>query len=125
MVAVVGPLADDAQAQLGDWAGSSGQVNWMLDGQPRDMITTVLDGLRAEAPEDWEVTYSRGADIVRLEPDPEGNTWPDGQPRYADGELADLVRALAPGEISRYSAAKPVNACASTANSARKPVSTR
>lgn len=44
------------------------------------MITTVLDGLRAEAPEDWEVTYSRGADIVRLEPDPEGDTWPDSQP---------------------------------------------
>lgn len=34
-VAVVGPLADDAQAQLVSWAGSSGQVNWMLDGQPR------------------------------------------------------------------------------------------
>lgn len=110
-VAVVGPLADDAQAQLGDWAGSSGQVNWMLDGQPRDMITTVLDGLRAEAPEDWEVTYSRGADIVRLEPDPEGDTWPDGQPRWpiavpvepdesmiaqavADAQAADVVVAV-------------------------------
>ena len=44
-IAVVGPLADDAQNQLGDWTGNSGQVSWMPDGQPRDMITTVLDGL--------------------------------------------------------------------------------
>ena len=44
-IAVVGPLADDAQNQLGDWTGNSGQVSWMPDGQSRDMITTVLDGL--------------------------------------------------------------------------------
>src|SRR5690606_31249105 len=31
-IAVVGPLADDAQTQLGDWAGSSGQVDWLPDG---------------------------------------------------------------------------------------------
>ncbi len=46
-VAVVGPLADDAQTQLGDWAGSSGQADWLPDGHPREMITTVLDGVRA------------------------------------------------------------------------------
>ena len=40
-IAVVGPLADDAQTQLGDWAGGSGQAGW-LEGQPRDMITTCL-----------------------------------------------------------------------------------
>ncbi|BDR53354.1 glycosyl hydrolase [Bombiscardovia nodaiensis] len=80
-IAVVGPLADDAQGQLGDWAGSSGQVSWMQDGQPRQMITTLLDGLRGQAPEGWQVTYARGADIVRLVPDPEGETFPDGQPR--------------------------------------------
>ena len=45
-IAVVGPLADDAQTQLGDWAGSSGQINWMPDGHPREMITTVLDGFK-------------------------------------------------------------------------------
>ncbi|MGM7667727.1 glycoside hydrolase family 3 N-terminal domain-containing protein [Microbacterium sp. A93] len=77
-VAVVGPLADDAQEQLGDWAGGSGQAGW-LDGQPREMITTVLDGLREIAP--WEVVHARGADILTLEPDPRGVTWPDGQPR--------------------------------------------
>ena len=30
-IAVVGPLADDAQNQLGDWTGNSGQVSWMPD----------------------------------------------------------------------------------------------
>ena len=80
-VAVVGPLADDAQTQLGDWAGSSGQADWLPDGQPRDMITTVLDGLRRFAPEGWTVTHARGADILTLETDPAGAFFPDGQPR--------------------------------------------
>jgi beta-glucosidase len=80
-LAVIGPNADDAQNQLGDWAGNSGQINWMPDGQPRDMISTVLDGLRAESPASWEITYSRGADIGSLEDDPRGGTLQDGQPR--------------------------------------------
>ena len=80
-VVVVGPLADDAQTQLGDWAGNSGQIDWMDAGQPRKLITTVLDGLRREVPDGWEVAYSKGAEIVRLEPDPEGATFADGQPR--------------------------------------------
>ncbi|MFJ4165402.1 glycoside hydrolase family 3 N-terminal domain-containing protein [Microbacterium sp. NPDC089698] len=77
-VAVVGPLADDAQTQLGDWAGGSGQAGW-LDGQPREMITTVLDGLRAV--EGLAVRHAHGADILTLEDDPLGATFPDGQPR--------------------------------------------
>ncbi|PZR55506.1 beta-glucosidase [Xylanimonas oleitrophica] len=80
-VAVVGPLADDAQTQLGDWAGNSGQAGWIPDGHPREMITTVLDGLRELVPAGWEVSHARGADILTLEPDPEGATFPDGQPR--------------------------------------------
>lgn len=99
-VAVVGPLADDAQEQLGDWAGGSGQAGW-LDGQPREMITTVLDGLREVAP--WEVVHARGADILALEPDPAGATWPDGQPRPPvvrpipadDAQIAEAVAAAA------------------------------
>jgi beta-glucosidase len=79
-VAVIGPLADDAQTQLGDWAGGSGQAGW-LDSQPREMITTVLDGLRAHTPSDWTVTHARGAEILTLAPDPAGETFPDGQPR--------------------------------------------
>ncbi|WP_235008301.1 exo-beta-d-1,3/1,6-glucosidase [Microbacterium timonense] len=80
-VAVVGPLADDAQTQLGDWAGSSGQVDWIPDGHPRERITTVLDGLRAHAPATWDISYARGADILSLEEDPDGAFFPDGQPR--------------------------------------------
>ncbi|MGN8026618.1 glycoside hydrolase family 3 N-terminal domain-containing protein [Microbacterium sp. 22242] len=77
-VALVGPLADDAQTQLGDWAGGSGQAGW-LDGQPREMITTVRDGLRAV--DGWDVRYAQGAEILTLEEDPLGATFPDGQPR--------------------------------------------
>jgi beta-glucosidase len=80
-VAVVGPLADDAQTQLGDWAGSSGQAHWMPQGHPRDLITTVLDGMRATVPTGWTITHAPGAQILTLAPDPEGERFPDGQPR--------------------------------------------
>lgn len=93
-IAVVGPLSDDAQTQLGDWAGSSGQINWMPDGHPREMITTVLDGFKQLSPEGCEVVYSRGANIVDLVPDPEGEFYPDGQPRPKIGVSAKLDRAL-------------------------------
>ena len=93
-IAVVGPLADDAQTQLGDWAGSSGQINWMPGGHPREMITTVLDGFKQLSPEGCEVVYSRGANIVDLVPDPEGEFYPDGQPRPKIGVSAKLDRAL-------------------------------
>lgn len=93
-IAVVGPLADDAQTQLGDWAGSSGQINWMPDGHPREMITTVLDGFKQLSPEGCEVVYSRGANIVDLVPDPEGEFYPDGQPRPKIGVSAKIDCAL-------------------------------
>lgn len=80
-IAVVGPLADDAQTQLGDWAGSSGQVDWMPDGHPRERITTVLDGLRELVPAGWEVEHALGAEILDLVEDPRGPVLPDGQPR--------------------------------------------
>ena len=99
-IAVVGPLADDDQEQLGDWAGGSGQAGW-LDGQPREMITTVLDGLREIAP--WEVVHARGAEILELEPDPAGVTWPDGQPRppvvkAIPADAAQIAEAVAAAE---------------------------
>lgn len=93
-IAVIGPLADDAQAQLGDWAGNSGQVDWMPQGQPRSMITTVLDGFTRLAPPECEVVYSRGANIVDLRPDPEGEFFPDGQPRPKIGVSAAIDQAL-------------------------------
>lgn len=109
-IAVVGPLADDDQTQLGDWAGGSGQAGW-LDGQPREMITTVLDGLRAFTPADWTITHAPGAEILRRVPNPDGEFFPDGQPRpplvesapvdaqaiadaVADAERADYVVAV-------------------------------
>lgn len=99
-VAVLGPLADDAQTQLGDWAGGSGQAGW-LDGQPREMISTVLDGLREIAP--WEVAHAKGADILTLSPDPAGETWPDGQPRppvvnACPPDAAQIAEAVAAAE---------------------------
>ncbi|WP_061965204.1 glycoside hydrolase family 3 N-terminal domain-containing protein [Demequina aurantiaca] len=80
-IAVVGPNADDAQTQLGDWAGSSGQAPWLMDGHPREQITTVLDGLTNLTPDGWTVTHSRGADILTLGEDPAGAFFADGQPR--------------------------------------------
>ena len=93
-IAVVGPLADDAQNQLGDWTGNSGQVSWMPDGQPRNMITTVFDGLKQLAGDDCEVVYSRGANIVDLVTDPAGELYPDGQPRPKIGVSAAVDQAM-------------------------------
>jgi len=80
-VAVVGPNADDPDTTLGDWAGRSGQADWLPDGHPRAMISTVLDGFREQVPDGWTVTHARGAEILTLAPDPEGEFFPDGQPR--------------------------------------------
>ncbi|HEY5849108.1 MAG TPA: glycoside hydrolase family 3 C-terminal domain-containing protein, partial [Microlunatus sp.] len=80
-VAIIGPNADDPHAQLGDWAGASGQINWMPNGHPRENTATVLDGFRELAPPTWTISHARGADIGRLVPDPAGEVYPDGQPR--------------------------------------------
>lgn len=80
-IAVIGPNAEDPQAMLGDWAGNSGQVSWLPEGQPRAAIQTVLDGFRQIAPVGWQVTHAVGAEIGTLIPDPEGTHFPDGQPR--------------------------------------------
>jgi beta-glucosidase len=89
-IAVIGPNADDPQANLGDWAGASGQVGWMPEGHPRDTVETVLDGFRAVVPQGWSVTHARGAEVERLVPDPEGPLFPDGQPRPPVSEAADV-----------------------------------
>lgn len=69
-IALVGPLADAPQTQLGDWAGGSGQCDWIHD-QPRDMIETVLDGLKRLLPEHWELSHAVGAHIMGNASDPE------------------------------------------------------
>ncbi|MEU8813003.1 glycoside hydrolase family 3 N-terminal domain-containing protein [Actinoplanes sp. NPDC048796] len=93
-IAVIGPNADSPSAQLGDWAGDSGQIDWLPDGQPREMIETVLDGFRAVAPANWDIDYAKGAEIERLVPDPEGETYPDGQPRPPISQAAPVDRHL-------------------------------
>ena len=93
-IAVIGPNADDVSAQLGDWAGDSGQVDWMPDGHPRELTETVLDGFRQVAPANWDIDHARGADIERLVPDPAGATYPDGQPRPPISQAAPPDRHL-------------------------------
>ena len=86
-IAVIGPNADDPAAQLGDWAGSSGQVEWISEGHPRACTTTVLDGIRAHAPAGWRVTHAQGCAITETVGAPDG-TFPDGQPRPAIVQIA-------------------------------------
>ena len=57
-IAVIGANADDASAQLGDWV-SEGE-----DAQPRENVVTILDGVRARAGDECEVTYARGCAAV-------------------------------------------------------------
>ncbi len=80
-IAVIGPNAHDHQFQLGDWAGNSGQANWMPEGHREEQITTVFEGLSDIVPANWKVVHARGANIVHLEDDPAGAFFPDGQPR--------------------------------------------
>ena len=68
-IAVVGPNANNPDTTLGDWAGASGQVDWMSEGHPRDTIETVVDGLQAVCPPSWQVHHARGADIITEGPD--------------------------------------------------------
>jgi beta-glucosidase len=94
-IAVIGPNADDPHPMLGDWAGASGQVGWMLpDGHPRELVSTVLDGFQSVAPDGWEVTHARGADIELLVPDPAGATWGNGAPRAPVFSPAEVDRAM-------------------------------
>lgn len=106
-VAIIGPNADDVHSQLGDWAGASGQVDWMPDGHPRELTETVVDGFRALVPEGWTVVTARGADIERLVPDPAGEFYPDGQPRppvsqAAEPDAAMITEAVATARSADY-----------------------
>lgn len=109
-IAVIGPNADDQHAQLGDWAGASGQVDWMSDGHPRELTSTVLDGIRSCVPSDWTVTTARGADIGDVLADPAGKTYPDGAPRppkfvAASLDEAMIAEAVAHAEAADYAVA--------------------
>jgi beta-glucosidase len=69
------------------------------------MITTVLDGLRATV--GLAVGYAQGADILTLQEDPLGATFPDGQPRppvvvpaaVDEARLAEAVAAAESADV--------------------------
>jgi len=63
-IAVVGPNADDAIQQLGDWTLGSPQHPPEDGTQPREKVTTVLDGIRVLAPKSCTVRHERGCSIV-------------------------------------------------------------
>ena len=107
-IAVVGPNADDPHTQLGDWAGASGQIDWMPDGHPRHLISTVLDGLRALAPAGSTITHALGAEIAVMSPDPEGASFDDGQPRPPVAAPAPVDPALLAQAVAAAQAADVV-----------------
>ncbi len=64
-IAVIGPNADEPQAQLGDWVMWSGQLGEAaLPDRARESVVTVLDGIRARAGDCCSVDYARGCDVV-------------------------------------------------------------
>ncbi|NLF79286.1 MAG: beta-glucosidase [Chloroflexi bacterium] len=63
-IAVIGPNADDDLQQLGDWSLGASQHPPEAGKHPREKTTTVLDGIRALAPDGLTVHYERGCSIV-------------------------------------------------------------
>ncbi len=80
-IAVIGPNADDDLSQLGDWSLGSSQHPPEAGKHPREKTTTVLDGIRALAPNGMKVHYERGCSIV-------------------DDDLAGLPAAIAAAQAS-------------------------
>lgn len=64
-IAVVGPNADDALAQLGDWSLGTPQYGPERGRQPRECTVTILDALRARAGAALEVMHAPGASICK------------------------------------------------------------
>jgi beta-glucosidase len=63
-VAVIGPNADDDVQQLGDWTLGAAQYPPEFGKQPREKTVTILDGIRALAPEGSSISYARGCSII-------------------------------------------------------------
>lgn len=63
-IAVIGPNADDAVQQLGDWTLGASQHPPEAGKQPREKTTTVLDGIRALVPAGTAVCYEAGCSII-------------------------------------------------------------
>ena len=62
-IAVIGPNADDELAQLGDWSLGSSQHPPSAGRHPRACTVSLLDGIRARAPESVTVAYARGCTL--------------------------------------------------------------
>lgn len=62
-IAVIGPNADDASAQLGDWSLGSSQHPPSAGQQPRECTVTLLEGIRARVPGSVSVSYARGCTL--------------------------------------------------------------
>ena len=63
-IAVLGPNADDDLQQLGDWSLGSPQHPPSAGKQPREKTTSVLDGIRALAPQGCQIRYEAGCSII-------------------------------------------------------------
>jgi beta-glucosidase len=66
-IAVVGPNADDDLQQLGDWSLGSPQHPPEAGKHPREKTATVLDGIKAVAPQGTTVRYEKGCSINNAE----------------------------------------------------------
>ncbi len=62
-IAVLGPNADDALAQLGDWSLGTTQYGPEKGRQPRECTVTLLDGIRARVPASVTVEYAAGCAV--------------------------------------------------------------
>lgn len=63
-IAVIGPNADDDMSQLGDWTLGSSQHPVEAGKQPREKTTTILDGIRKQAPDGCIILYEKGCSII-------------------------------------------------------------
>jgi len=89
-VAVTGPLADNAFAQLGDW--SLGSIPADGATHPRELTVTLLDGLRARLAGRCEVVYERGCSMYAVPEDDETANW---QPRAFSTDESGIAAAAA------------------------------
>lgn len=91
-IAVIGPSADDVQAQLGDWSFgpryNPERPTIEYNEYDTEPIVTIIEGIRRRAGNDFEVYYERGCDIL----DPEDK---DISSAVRIAEKSDLVVVVA------------------------------
>lgn len=68
-IALIGPNADDALSQLGDWSLGSTQYPASRGCQPRECTATLLDGLRELAPSGWTILHTPGCTATEISTD--------------------------------------------------------